>query len=106
MVPETAIVPDRAAPELGSTLTVTEPLPEPPAGPVTLIQDTKLVALQAHADPVATVVVSVPPAAATVAALGLRLIWQGRVCAGCAAWSTDKVPPPRVTSPWRAVPVL
>jgi hypothetical protein len=57
------IVPLRAGPATGATEKLMPPLPVPDVGPVKVIHDTPLAALQAHPDPVAIVAVPVPPCA-------------------------------------------
>jgi hypothetical protein len=60
-----ARVPDLAAPAFGKTRKPTVPLPEPLAPDVTVIQDTRLVAVHGHPGAVDSDTENVPPAALT-----------------------------------------
>jgi len=61
VVPATDSVPLRAAPEFGATSNVADPLPDPAAPPVTLIQTLLLTAVHGQPEVIVTVVLPLPP---------------------------------------------
>ncbi len=100
--PATVNVPVRAVPVvLAATLNVTEPMPDPLAPAVTVIQDVVVVVVQEQDVPEVTLRVRLLASASTAKLVGVRVAEQP-----VAPWVTVTVWPATVTVPVRAVPVV
>jgi hypothetical protein len=98
--PAMVIVPVRCGPVFAATEKFVVPLPAPLAPAVIVIQVSLLAAVQAQPVAVATLTDPVPPAAATLCEVGLRVNAQPLACVTVNVWSA------MVIVPMRCGPVL